>query len=269
VISFARRYGRNGSFWTEHPELPYLPVESYEIGNEPDITPTTPMDGTSLHYSNPADFALVYEAARRALHSIDPQARAVVGGLIDSGSVTLSDAERYLAPIGAVDAVGFHPYLYDVQAMKDDTQSLREWLNNHGHADVPLDISEFGVFRGITGDLSLWGTKLAKFASWALCSPSTNVEYVGVYWWGDVPGTTTDPWIPLLNEDGTETPLGTAYLDEVKTLTTQGCGPPANEIKSSRLGSATQAAAARETPKHHPKRRHKHRRKHHKHRGKK
>ena len=53
VTSFAQRYGPGGSFWAQHPELPYLPVESYEIGNEPDITPTEPADETSLHYAEP------------------------------------------------------------------------------------------------------------------------------------------------------------------------------------------------------------------------
>ena len=36
VSSFAQQYGRGGTFWSQHPELPYLPVESYEIGNEPE-----------------------------------------------------------------------------------------------------------------------------------------------------------------------------------------------------------------------------------------
>src|ERR1700748_252868 len=89
VTSFAQRYGRGGSFWAQHPELPYLPVESYEIGNEPDITPTQPADQTSLHYANPADYAQVYETARTALHHVDPTARAVVGGMLDSGAIGL------------------------------------------------------------------------------------------------------------------------------------------------------------------------------------
>src|SRR5207302_4445652 len=84
VTSFAQRYGRGGAFWSEHPELPYLPVESYEIGNEPDITPTAPADQTSLHYPDPASYALVYQAARAALHGVDPAAQAVVGGMLDS-----------------------------------------------------------------------------------------------------------------------------------------------------------------------------------------
>ena len=89
VTSFAQRYGRGGSFWAPHPELPYLPVESYEIGNEPDITPTTPADETSLHYADPAAYAPVYESARAALHQVDPAAQAVVGGMLDSGAIGL------------------------------------------------------------------------------------------------------------------------------------------------------------------------------------
>ena len=85
VTSFAQQYGRGGTFWAQHPELPYLPVVSYEIGNEPDITPTAPADETSLHYADPAGYAQVYEAARTALHQVDPAAQAVVGGMLDSG----------------------------------------------------------------------------------------------------------------------------------------------------------------------------------------
>ena len=125
VTSFAQRYGRGGSFWAAHPELPYLPVESYEIGNEPDITPTTPADSTSLHYADPNAFAQVYQTARAALHQVDPAAQAVVGGMLDSGAIGLDQAEWYLGAIGPMDAVGYHPYLYDVTTMEKDTLALR------------------------------------------------------------------------------------------------------------------------------------------------
>src|SRR4051794_11145116 len=35
--AFAARYGRGGSFWVEHPDIPALPVQSYEIWNEPNF----------------------------------------------------------------------------------------------------------------------------------------------------------------------------------------------------------------------------------------
>ena len=33
--AFAKRYGRGGDFWRERPEVPLVPITSYEIWNEP------------------------------------------------------------------------------------------------------------------------------------------------------------------------------------------------------------------------------------------
>ena len=145
-------------------------MESYEIGNEPDITPTAPADQTSLHYANPADYAQVYEAARAALHQVDPGAQAVVGGMLDSGGIGLDLAEQYLAAIGPMDAVGYHPYLYNVTTMEQDTQALRAWLDAHGHAGVPLDINEFGAPVGISD----WGAQAAQYTAVGAVHPGAS-----------------------------------------------------------------------------------------------
>jgi hypothetical protein len=223
VTSFAQRYGRGGSFWAQHPELPYLPVESYEIGNEPDITPTAPADQTSLHYADPASYALVYQTARAALHQVDPTAQAVVGGMLDSGAITLADAERYLSAIGPMDAVGYHPYLYDVTRMEQDTLALRQWLDATGHRGVPLDINEFGAASGVTAGSAAWGAQAAQYTQWALCTPTLLVENVQAFWWGAVPLANTSPWFAMVDSALSPTPLGTAYLGEVSVLTSQGC----------------------------------------------
>jgi hypothetical protein len=223
VSSFAQRYGRGGTFWAQHPELPYLPVVSYEIGNEPDITPTAPADQTSLHYANPADYALVYETARAALHQIDPSAQAVVGGMLDSGAIDLGLAEQYLAAIGPMDAVGYHPYLYNVATMEQDTLALRAWLDANGRAGVPLDINEFGAPTGVAD----WGAQTAQYTQWALCTPALHVEDVQAYWWGAVPLANGDPWFAMFSGDLTETSFGSAYLGAVQALTSQGCPEPA------------------------------------------
>jgi hypothetical protein len=223
VSSFAQRYGRGGSFWSQHPELPYLPVESYEIGNEPDITPTAPADATSLHYADPASYALVYQAARAALHQVDPAAQAVVGGMLDSGAIGLADAERYLSAVGPMDAVGYHPYLYDVTRMEQDTLALRQWLDANGRGGVPLDINEFGAAGGVTAGSAAWGAQVAQYTQWALCTPSLLVENVQAFWWGAVPLANTSPWFAIVDSALSQTPLGTAYLGEVSALTSQGC----------------------------------------------
>jgi hypothetical protein len=226
VSSFADAYGPGGTFWALHPQLPYLPVRSFEIGNEPNISPGEPADSVHLHYSDPASYALVYESARSALHAVDPSGQAVVGGVLDSGATPLSTAEQYLQAIGPMDAVGFHPYLYDLAAMERDTQALRTWLDAHGHQSVPLDIDEFGSGNGFSTDISSWGPQVAQFTAWAVCDPALHVEDVQPFWWGAVPGADTDFWYSLFSSELTPTPLGSAYLAEVATLTRSGCPIP-------------------------------------------
>jgi hypothetical protein len=255
VTSFAQRYGPGGSFWAQNPELPYLPVESYEIGNEPDITPTEPADETSLHYANPADYAEVYEAARTALHQVDPTAQAVVGGMLDSGVIGLAEAEQYLAAIGPMDAVGFHPYLYDVTTMEQDTTALRQWLNANGDGNVPLDINEFGAADGVTSGIAAWGPQVGQYTQWALCTPSLDVENVQPFWWGAIPIADTDPWFSMVDSELSETPFGAAYLGEVQALTTQGCPiPPAATPPAATHSVVTHSGAPKPTQrkKHHP-----------------
>ena len=85
---------------------PYLPVESYEVGNEPDLTAGT-APTNQVQYVNPADYSVVYAATRAALHDVDPAAQVVVGGMLDGGPTPVSYVERYLTAIGPADAIGF------------------------------------------------------------------------------------------------------------------------------------------------------------------
>jgi hypothetical protein len=246
VTSFADAYGPGGTFWAEHPGLPYLPVQSYEIGNEPDIDPSDPADNVHLHYSAPASYALVYESARSALHAVDPSGQAVVGGMLDSGAVPLSTAEQYLQAIGPMDAVGFHPYVYDLTAMEQDTQTLREWLDAHGHQGVPLDINEFGSGNGFSAGISSWGAEVAQFSSWAICTPALHVENVQPFWWGAVPGADTNFWYSMFSSELSPTALGDAYLATVGALTHSGC--PAALVPQQPTGTLTPPARRAQPP---------------------
>jgi hypothetical protein len=255
VSSFAQRYGARASFWAQHPDLPYLPVQSYEIGNEPDITPTQPADQTSLHYADPASYAQVYEAARTALHQVEPTAQAVVGGILESGVIALQDGERYLSAIGPMDAVGYHPYLYDVTSMEADTLALRQWLDANGHRGVPLDINEFGATTGLTAGIAAWGSQAAMYTQWALCTPALRIGNVQAFWWGAIPPADNDVWFPMVDSKLAETPLGSAYLGEARTLTSQGCpAPPAPRPAAPTTGQrssmGTPASARRHVAPH-------------------
>jgi hypothetical protein len=75
VGAIASRYGRGGSFWSEHPGLPQLPIARYEIWNEPNL------DGGWCPAPNPRAYADMFAQAAAAIHAADPQALVVLGGL--------------------------------------------------------------------------------------------------------------------------------------------------------------------------------------------
>jgi hypothetical protein len=225
VRAFALRYGPSGSFWAQNPSLPYLPVTSFEIGNEPNATPDPTLPPNWAQTEGPVGYALVYEAARNALHLVDPTGKAIVAGMLDSGMTGLAGALRYYAAIGPMDAVGFHPYNYFLSSMEADTSALRQWLSSHGHRTVPIDINEFDSMDAMSTNVSAWGRQIADFTQWALCTPGLGVENILPFWWGATPqaGQPSFPWYSLTDANGTATPFGTSYLNEVRRLTTTGC----------------------------------------------
>src|SRR4051794_24166419 len=124
--AFAARYGRGGTFWSEHPELTPLPVTAYEIWNEPD------MASFWRPAPDPARYADMYLAARAAIHEVDPQARVVVGGL--AGTVKYVEAMYAARPElhGNIDAVGWHAYAHTTEGMVRGVRALRQTLDGLG-----------------------------------------------------------------------------------------------------------------------------------------
>lgn len=250
VSAFAKRYGPSGSFWSSNPQLPYLPVTTYEIGNEPNIPIAWAQDDTHLHWPapngststppDPVDYATVYEASRAALHAVDPSAVVVVGGLADSDGlgVDVSHDEGVLAAIsGTVDAVGFHPYAWqgspnNLSVMQTDLEALRQWMNAHGMQGVPIEMNEVGACGGPgqgcyrTFTSAQWGAFVSGYMQWALCTPSLGVNEFGAFYWGDEQSDSSDPYLSLVSNTGGATPYGQAYLGTAHTLTTQGCPSP-------------------------------------------
>jgi hypothetical protein len=248
TAAFAQRYGPHGSFWSQNPRLPYLPVERFEIGNESNIRTIWVQDDTHLHWQDPsnpnlADFAAyakVYEAARTALHSVDPRGVAVVGGLADSASfgADIQNDELLLSalPRGKVDAVGYHPWVFTVsnKLLKPDTTDLRTWLDRHGFSKATLDINELGACGNAAGKTSGqtcrpaqtsagWGATAGSYARWDLCSPWLKVDNVQAFVYGGTPTSDGDIWLPLVSSTGNLTAYGNRFFAQSKRLTTHGC----------------------------------------------
>ena len=216
VAAAAQRYGPNGSFWAAHPELPKLPMTHYELWNEENARMFWREQDTA-----PEAYADLYATARDALHAVDPDAKAIVGGLVEWGATDF--VRRFYAHRndlrGHVDGIGYH--LYNVSAA-DQLASMATMRQALDQVDpgVPLEITEQGLS-------SVWmpeGKRAAQFA--AVVKGVRTQPKLGVASLFPFSAITEqqDPenwqhWLGLWNPDGTAKPSALAYMAAVRAAT--------------------------------------------------
>jgi hypothetical protein len=141
-----RRYGAGGSFWREHPELPYEPVREWEVWNEENIV-------TFSAHASPERFARLLRVSGRTIHAADPGAKAILGGLFGHPlqippNVASGEFLNRVYRAGHVkryfDGVALHPYVADVRAMVPQIRNLRRVMRLHHDAATPLYVTELG-----------------------------------------------------------------------------------------------------------------------------
>jgi polysaccharide biosynthesis protein PslG len=140
----AKRYGPNGSFWQANPQLPYYPITSWQIWNEPNL-PVYWADGP-----NPAAYAALLRGAADGLHSVDPQAEIVTAGLPYSADRRTMSPEKFLKGMyaaggrGAFTTLAVHPYSDTVKRMVVALARMRRVMVRNGDAGVPIWVTEVG-----------------------------------------------------------------------------------------------------------------------------
>jgi hypothetical protein len=233
AAALVTRYGSSGSFWKANPGLTPQPISAVEIWNEENLSGT---------YVAPASYATLYEAARAAIHDVNPSVEAIVGGLGNPADQYIDQMYSALGGPGKIDAVADHPYDLTPADTIADVKKLRLALDTHGDANVPIDMTEFG-----------WPTEGS--ASWtqdqsdsqraadltqvinALGSSDCGVQRILPYSWvtaQDNPGDTGD-WFGLANLSGaadqSTAALANAYAAlagaaSAGSATTSVCGRP-------------------------------------------
>jgi polysaccharide biosynthesis protein PslG len=217
AAALAKRYGPDGGFWVEHPELPKLPVSAYEIWNEENAK-------VYWHPSTPEDYADLYAASRNAIRSVDPRARVVLGGLAASNGGSVIAPEDFLRAMyahrpdlkGNVDAVGFHPYAQDPQSVYAKIAAFRQELDDIAGPGVPLELTEIGW---TTVDVS--ETERADYmrdVTSTLAHSDCDVERVSAYAWIGPEQNASDreQWFGIAHADGSNKPTADAYEAAVK-----------------------------------------------------
>jgi hypothetical protein len=141
-----RRYGAEGSFWWQNPDLPYEPIRLWEIWNEENIV-------SFSANAEPERFARLLRVSGRVIHTADPGAKAIIGGFFGrplqvppnvSSSDFLSRIYRARRVKQYFDGVALHPYVADARAMLPQIRNLRRVMRKHHDDATPLYVTELG-----------------------------------------------------------------------------------------------------------------------------
>ncbi|MGA8746652.1 MAG: hypothetical protein WB507_12440 [Solirubrobacterales bacterium] len=140
------RYGSEGSFWQENPELPFLPIRRWEIWDEENLV-------NFSYHPNPARYVRLIRLSGRVLHEAEPGSQAIVGGLfgrplqippnVGSGEFL----ERLYRTPGLrqdFEGVGLHPYVAHAGEMRGEIEDLRRIMRANHDASMPIYITEMG-----------------------------------------------------------------------------------------------------------------------------
>ncbi|HET6999052.1 MAG TPA: hypothetical protein VFI03_10730 [Solirubrobacterales bacterium] len=193
------RYGPDGYFWEENPELPYLPIRRWEIWNEQNIV-------TFADQPDPVAFAKLIRISGRAIHRSDPEAKVILGGFFGRPlqippNVASGDYLSRFYRTGNIkryfEGVALHPYVARARAMGAQIENLRRIMRLHGDAATPIYVTELGWGsrsgptrweRGLYGQANQLSQAFAMLSNHRL-----NWRIGGVWWftWTDEGGTCT------------------------------------------------------------------------------
>jgi hypothetical protein len=140
--SLVDRYGPEGTFWPERPDLPRLPIRDWHVWNEPHFR--------EFWYERPYehDYVALLRAAHASIKAADPGARVVLAGLANESWRFLADLYR----AGArpyFDAFAVHPYTRKVAGVLEIVRRNRRVARRFGDGRKPLLITEMGWTSGL------------------------------------------------------------------------------------------------------------------------
>lgn len=182
------RYGTRGSFWREHPELPRLPVNQWEIWNEENLV-------TFSKEPDPARFASLIRISGGLLHREEPGSKVILGGLFGrplqtppniQSSGFLADLYRVPGIKRYFDGVALHPYLAAARGLTGEIENLRRVMGFNGDSATPLYVTEMGW--GSAGFESRWergprGQARELNRAFTLLTDNRKRWNIGGVWW--------------------------------------------------------------------------------------
>ncbi|HTT93522.1 MAG TPA: glycosyl hydrolase [Solirubrobacterales bacterium] len=154
------RYGAGGTFWSENPLVPQVPVKAWQIWNEPNFK-------YFVAKPNPTEYGKLVKISSAAIKSVDPSAQVVLAGLFskpagarrlrENGSVANKTSPNWFASYflermyktnpgikSRFQGVALHPYVARYRQLPAEIEEVRRVLTRAGDGSKPLWITELG-----------------------------------------------------------------------------------------------------------------------------
>ncbi len=143
--ALVERYGVGGDFWAEHPGVPYRPVRSWQIWNEPNSF-------VNWRDPDPREYGRFLARSARTVHRADPSAHVIGAGIVAQpingsapvGAPYLREMLRLRSVRRGVDAIAIHPYTKTVTKAKQLIKRTRRVMDRAGLAQTPIWVTEIG-----------------------------------------------------------------------------------------------------------------------------
>lgn len=228
AAELVRRYGPAGSLWRERPGLPYRPVRSWQVWNEPNLPAYWPSGPSARQYTK------LLAAVATAVRAVDPRAQIVTAGLPQSRSgIPLL---RYVADLyraGArpyFDTMAVNPYAGRSRDLLARLEGVRRLMDGNGDRRKRIWATEIGWADGGNPSPQRVGAKVMaeriRQSISLLARERRRLRLRGFvyYGWRDqrpLPPQRRDLWglhTGLLRVDGAPKPAFFAFRRAVKRL---------------------------------------------------
>jgi hypothetical protein len=185
-----RRYGPDGTFWSQNPSVPKLPIRSWQIWNEPNLK------AYWGRAPNAKQYARLLRAAAKPIKAADPNAEIVTAGMPESRiGVPLRKFIPALYRAGAksaFDVMAINPYGHTADAVIANIARARGLMQRF-HDDAPIWATEIGWSDSGPGGPQRVGpqgqaTELGNLVGALVRDRSSlNIRGLVYYQWRDAP----------------------------------------------------------------------------------
>jgi hypothetical protein len=140
LASLVERYGPEGTFWSEHPELPKRPVREWQIWNEPHLPAywDAPEKGP---YGYARNYPLLLRASHNIVKSLDPGAKIVMAGLTQRAWEEIEVLYRRGIK-GYFDVAALQIFPQTVKRAVKATRFFRDAMKKRGDGRKPIYLTE-------------------------------------------------------------------------------------------------------------------------------